>query len=67
MKNWQQIKIDAEHGDWEVVAKIAGCSVKNLRNVSNDLAPDNFNLQKIFSEYITLRNNLIKKYRKRRR
>jgi hypothetical protein len=62
MKTWEEIKFEAESGDWERVASIAGCSRKTVEAVGRGIRTDNKNLQKIFSEMLTFREKLQAKY-----
>lgn len=65
MKTWEQIKRLSDSTDYNKVAKIAGCSPKNVRLVSDGKRPDNFQIQKIFSEYLTCLQRLARKYNRK--
>jgi len=67
MKSWQQIKELAKKDDWTTVADIAGCSPKNVRMVADSKRPDNFNIQKIFSDLIACREQVARKYKRKPR
>jgi hypothetical protein len=62
VKSWEQIKAQAESADYIKVAKIAGCSSKTVKYAVNQQRPDNFKIQKIFSEYLTFLQRLTRKY-----
>jgi hypothetical protein len=64
MKSFETIAEEATSRDFHVVAEIAGCSGKNVQMVVKRLRRDNFNIQLIFSEYLTLKEEL-KRHRKR--
>ncbi len=64
MKTWEQIKREAQRGDWERVAEIAGCSRKLVEQVARGEKKDHYMLQEIFTQLIESRETLVKKYRK---
>jgi L-ascorbate metabolism protein UlaG (beta-lactamase superfamily) len=64
MKSWEQIKNEAQRGDWERVAEIAGCSRKLVELVARGERKDHYKLQEIFTQLIESRESLVKKYRK---
>ena len=59
-------------GEWDIIAEIAHCSNRNVRNVIKRDKPDNYNIRKIVDEYLEMREQfieevkelLIRKYRK---
>lgn len=58
MKTFGQIKKEALRGDYVTVADLAGCSSKNVELIVKELRPDNFNVQKIFSNLLAQRSEL---------
>ncbi len=66
MKSWTEIKKEAQRGDWERVAEIAGCTRDLVEKVARGDRKDNRNLQEIFSDLIESRETLVKKYRKQK-
>ena len=55
MKNFSQIKKEAQRGDYGRVAKLAGCSRKNVELIVKEQRPDNYNVRAIFSNYLALK------------
>ena len=45
MKSWTEIKNEAQRGDWERVAEIAGCTRDLVEKVARGDRKDNRNLQ----------------------
>lgn len=66
MKSFETIASEATSKDYYVVAEIADCSPKNVQMVVRKLRGDHFNIQKIFSEFLTMKEEL-KRYRKKKR
>lgn len=76
--NWQESMKNSRKADqltsteWDIIAEIADCSNRNVRNVIKRDKPDNYNIKKIVGEYLEMRENfieevkeiLIRKYRK---
>ena len=65
MKSFETIANEAAPKDYYVVAEIADCSPKNVQMVVKGKRGDHFNIQKIFSEFLTIKEELRRKYRKR--
>ncbi|MFZ6011187.1 MAG: hypothetical protein ACOYXT_12645 [Bacteroidota bacterium] len=65
MKSFQTIAIEATPKDYYVVAEIADCSPKNVQMVVKRLRGDNFNIQKIFTEFLSVKEAL-KQYRRKK-
>jgi hypothetical protein len=58
MKTFAQILSKVERGDYSRVAAMVGCTRKNVELIVKGERPDNYNVQKIFSELIAQRNEL---------
>lgn len=67
MKTFKQILEQAERGDYPKVAKLAGCGARNVEYVVKEQRADNFNIQKIFSDYLANKHEMARKYKKNRR
>jgi hypothetical protein len=67
MKSFPQIKNEAQRSDWTTVAGLAGCSSKNVKLVVSEARPDNYGIRKIFSDLLTKREQLAKRFTKKRR
>lgn len=64
MKSLEQLKKLAERGDYQRVADIIGCSRGLVEMVIKGERRDNKNIQQIFSDVLTTRQELKRKYRK---
>lgn len=58
MKTFTQIQNEALRGDYVIVAGLAGCSSKNVELIVKEQRPDNYNVQKIFSNLLQQRAEL---------
>jgi uncharacterized protein YxjI len=63
MKSFAEIKKLKEKGDTLRVAEIAGCTLENVRLVINKMRPDNYNIQRIFSDIIEHRQRLTARFK----
>ena len=66
MKSFETIANEASPKDYHVVAEIADCSPKNVQMVVKRLRGDHFNIQRIFSEFLEMKE-VLKRYRKKKR
>jgi hypothetical protein len=70
MKSFEIIAIEAISKDYQVVAEIAGCSIKNIHLVVKRKRGDHFNIQKIFNDWLIgkeyLKEDLKLKYIKKK-
>lgn len=64
MKSFLQIQKEVQRGDYGVVASLAGCTRKNVELIVKGERPDNYNVQKIFSEYLAQRTELQRRSKK---
>jgi hypothetical protein len=66
MKTFDSIAKEATSKDYYIVADIADCSPKNVQLVVRRMRGDHFNIQQIFSEFLGIKEELKRKYRKAR-
>lgn len=66
MKSLLQIKALSAKGDFVRVAEITGSSESNVKKVIAGLRPDNYNIQRVFSDLLEARERLAQREAKRR-
>jgi hypothetical protein len=66
MKTFETIAIEATPKDYYLVAEIADCSPKNVQMVVRGKRGDHFNIQKIFSDFLLIKEDLKKRYRRKK-
>lgn len=66
MKSFAQIKLEAKKGDYQRVSEIVGCTLNNVEAVVNQQRPDNFSIREVFSEILSHRRSLQRRYYKRK-
>lgn len=66
MKSFQQIKMLAEKSDYARVAEIVGKSASTVRMVVRQERTDLHNIQRVFTEFLELREKLSQREAKRR-
>lgn len=64
MKTFDSIAKEATSKDYYIVAEIANCSPKNVQLVVRGKRGDHFNIQRIFSEFLAIKVELRRKYRR---